>query len=491
MAVEQKPDVVIPPIPKDAPTRQLAPWPQIDKYPVVIGQNLTGNHLSAQFRLGTQGWRYGYVDVINELLEHDPHTRGVVRQRVLAVAGARVDVRPPKLPKKHKDTDLSQQIAEDFAYDFEAIPELSQALGQLNWGVVYGVSACEFDWNLDPEIGWEPIGMRFVHSRRLNYPDPSSWDLYCYDMGMVGPGLYFGPTTGLRGLRIADYPGKFGVHTPSLNGDYPTRDGEARYIAFYLLLKRMCVRATSQDFERLIRPWVLAYFAVEKDDAKNAIATEDDIAKADAAAKSLGAGALNTASLPDSIKIEIIRAAMAMQVGDFLSFLNAEISKAILGQSFTTEPGKNGNFAAMDIANKATLRILKYDAATLADTLRRDLAMRWMKLRYPQANRRLCPQIVLHVTELPEPDKIIEIAAKATSIDIPVDVDQIAELANLPIVPNELDEPRRTRMVAAGKSVEPGDDDPNEPGSSPEDPEPTKTPNDKKNGAQKKPPAEA
>lgn len=456
----------VPLTPEKAPL-VLAPAPVIDRYPIIRGRDITGDSLSATYRLCNTGWRYTYVDLLNELLEHDGHARGVVRQRVLAVAGASIDINPPKLPKGHPDEELASEIAEFFAMDFEAIPSLSQSLGQLNWAVIYGLTGAETEWNIDPDLGWEPTALSNIHSRRLNYSDPMSWDLYIYDQGLVGPGFYMGPTVSMRGLRVANYPGKFITHAPALNGDYVTRDGEGRYIGVLMMLKRMIMRATAQDFERVIRPWVVGYFNREVDaQTKVAIATEEDEQVLTQATQALGVGALNAAVLPNSTKLEILRAASAMDVKDFLTFLNQEISKALLGQAFTTEPGANGNFAAMDIANKNTLKILRYDASALADTIRRDLAMPWMRLRYPEANRRLCPDVKLHVNELPDPQKIMTLIKDATTTDIPVDVDWAAEELGLTIVPKEEgmeDEPRRTRMVSAAKTgIEPGEDDPNE-----------------------------
>lgn len=460
-----------PPVPKEPERALVAGPPVIDRYPTVIGASLTGQYLSAAYRLCATGWRYQYVDLINELLEHDPHTRGVARQRLLSVAAARVSITAPKLPKNHPDFDLAQEVAESFQYVFESIPARVQALHQLNWGVAYGLGGAEISWERTDE-GWEPVELANIHSRRLNFSDPTSWDLYIYDQGLVGPGYYMGPTTGPRGLRVADFPGKFIIHAPALNGDYPTRDGEARYVGFYMLLKRMVVRATSQDFERVIRPWVVAYFNRERKQGEPPIATKTDIEDAESAAKALGAGALNSVALPDSVKIEILRAVAQMNAGEFLSFLNREISKGWLGQAFTTEPGANGNFATATVAEKATLRICQYDGHCLGDTLKRDLAGPWFRLNYPGLNRKLCPDVDVIVESLLSPDEIMKLAAQGTSIDMPVDIDRLGTATGLPLVGKTDEDARRTRMVAAGKGetpapkhaataldVEPGEDE--------------------------------
>src|SRR5512135_438292 len=90
----------LPPAPGDAP---LAPFPNFDRYPVVIGSNLTLQYISSVFRLATTGYRREYVDVLDELLERDPATYAVYAQRVFGVAGARWTVEPAECEESERD----------------------------------------------------------------------------------------------------------------------------------------------------------------------------------------------------------------------------------------------------------------------------------------------------------------------------------------------------------------------------------------------------
>ena len=453
--------VVVPPAEAQpiAGSSLLARAPVIDRYPIIIGQNLTGQYLTSAYRSATSGWRYQLVDLLNELIEHDGHARAVVRQRILAVAGGRIEVLPAKLRKDHPDADLAKVLADDFSDQFEAIPARTQAIAQLNWGIFYGLSALETEWDNSDEQ-WSPIGLSNIHSRRLNYTNPTTWDVYIYDQGQVGPGYKTSPTNGIAGLRVADYPGKFIVHAPALNADYPTRDGEGRYIGILMLLKRAVMRASAQDFERTIRPWVLGYFNRDGETVQGgnvrSVANPEDISKLEQALTVLGAGAMSSAALPDSVRVELLRAASAMNATDFLSFLNREMSKALLGQAFTTEPGANGNLSTSQMAKEGTMEILRYDARCLADTLERDLTRPWMRLNYPDAHRILCPRIVIHVDEIPDPEKVMKIALQGTQIDMPIDADKLAEQTGLELIPaKDPSVPRRTRMIQSGKAPEP------------------------------------
>jgi hypothetical protein len=440
--------------PIDRVNRQT-PWarpPMIDKFPVILGQNLTGQSLSSAMRLCNSGFRYQYVDLIDELLENDPDTRAVVRARVIGVACGRYEVQPAKLPESASEAerDIAKQIADDYSLDFYNIPCLAQRLQQLAWADIYGVSGHEIIWEHPKADRWEPIDWAFIHSRRLNYMNPTSWDLYVYDQGLVGPGSdYMGPTVGVYGLPIAKYPGKFIVHTPSLSGQYPTRDGEARYIAFYMLLKRMVVRCSAQDFERVIRPWVIGYFNRQMLEGQTApFADKADIAALNDSLDAFGTGSMNWAALPNSVKVELLRAVSALSVTDFLGFLNRAIAKSLLGQAFTTEPGPNGNMATAEVADKNTTKILVYSSGTLCDTLRRDFAMPWMRLNRPALSRHFCPRHVANVEDLPSPAELVKMAKDMAMMDAPVDLRDLSQRTTVKLADSNDPDALRSRMIS-------------------------------------------
>lgn len=433
----------------------LAPAPVQDKYPVVIGQNLSLTYLASVFRLCTSGLRYGFVDALSELLENDPHARGVTRQRVLQIAGARIEVASAKLPPNDKDRKFAQEIADEVRRQFDNIPAFTQAIGSLAWGIIQGLAGHEVYWNRTSEGGWEIARLGFIHSRRLSFTDPRSTDVYVWDQGTVDGA--FG-NAAQYGLRVADFPGKFVIHNPQLSGEYAWRDGEGRYIAFYMALKRMIVRATAQDFERTIRPWVLGLFNRDEEKDTPTPAGQPDIDKLEASIKALANGTFNGATLPDSCKIEILRAASTLDAQKFAQWLDGQISKSVLGQTYTSEPGTSGARSASETAEKGTIRLGDYDGQCLADTLERDLVHWIVKFNYPGAESRLRPRVRVHVAE--DPMTLLERAKVGTSIDMPIDIDQLGDLAKLPIVDKDDDEARRTRMVGPGKGPTPSD--PNE-----------------------------
>jgi len=222
----------------------------------------------------------------------------------------------------------------------------------------------------------------------------------------------------------------------------------------------MITRASAQDFERVIRPWVLGYFnrAIQANQ-ESPVADTKDILLLNAALSALGAGSMNSAALPNTVKVELLRAAAAMEAKDFLDRANRAIAKSLLGQAFTTEPGPNGNMATAEVADKNTLKILEYSARTICDTFRRDLAMPWFRLNYPALSKYFCPRHVVNVTDLPSAKELMAMAKEGTSIGMPIEIADLAERTHLKVVAKDDEETPRTRMVTAKDGPNPPDAD--------------------------------
>ncbi len=456
------------------PDALLAPPPAVDRYPIVIGAPLRLDYITAQYRNATMGWRYGAVDVWNELLEHDPHSRGVIRQRLLPVVAARMDVVAAELAEDALESDkqLAKTIRNEVKRQLSRIPARTQAFGRLMWGVPYGMSACENDWDRDSSSpapkGWEVQGLRFIHSRRLNCTNPNSLDVYVYDQGPMSP-LAGGNYAAGLGLRMASFPGKFTLHCPALNGDYALRDGELRYVGVYLALKRMIVRCAAQDFERVIRPWVLGYFNREGDKSRVSVAAQQDINQLKSVLAALGMGSLNSAVLPDAVRVDLLKhVASAGNPREFAAWLDTQITESFLGQSYTTGPSQHGTHEAAGVAAQGTLKIHEYDAQCLADTLERDV-VRWIvELNWgPQIAKRFAPTIRFAVSDTPDPKRIADVAKILTAIDVELDARKVGEMAGMPVIAPGDDDTPRTRVVVAGPAaagpIEPAGDDPNDP----------------------------
>lgn len=434
-----------PPIRTAPDQNAVAPWPGVDRYPLVQGQSLTVSYLSSCFRLATTGYRMQYVDVLDELLEQDPHLFSVLQKRILSTANGRLEVVPAELRADHPDKGLAKEVADLVRKQIARIPELSKQLAALLWALYYGISAAEIFWTHDND-GWHVERLEFVHSRRLAYPDAQSWSLYVWDQGQVygwtSPWGSQPTNSGVFGTRVADWPGKFIIFVPQLRGDYPTRDGLGRQLATWAIFKRIGARGAVEYLERFAKGFMDVEYSTANEDTKGKPreATGEDIALAKKIAASIGPGSGSYGAHPDSVKInpKSFDGGSATKLGwpDWLTFCNGEESKCVLGSTLGTEVSTTGGSRALgEVQERAELDLEQYDAACLGEALKRDLATWIVRLNKPEALH-LVPRILIHVDKDPDPKALTEVIAGLVDMGAPVDADWAAEEVGLKLVPN-------------------------------------------------------
>ena len=464
-----------PPVPpvaqSDTAASALAPWPIVDKWPTIIGAGLSFAYLSATQRTALSGYRQPYVDLMREILERDPHLFAVLKKRVLAVAYARFEVTAavvPPGPEHDEDRKRAAAIAADIEARVRSIPRLHRAIAVLCWAVYYAVTGLEIHWTWSPDKGWNVSGLGFIHSRRLQYPDTASWDLYIWDQGMV---LWSGgeqaPTSNATyGLRVADFPHKFIIHAPQISGDYTTREGLGRMVSEWALSKRLGARTALAYLERFIKPWPMAEYNTKDPNLENdkkggpRVALKSDIDAANVALQSIGIGALSSYVHSDAIKVELVtpdkqRPKITFDV--YNQMCNAEVSKGVLGQTLTTEAGAHGGSGRGlgKVHQDEQRSLFEEDAIETGETLSDQLFRPLVLLNHKDAAH-LIPGCRIHIEES-DPQALMELATKGAKHGIPVDADKIAEEVGLAVVPNPTGAPRRMYPIL---EVDPGQMDP-------------------------------
>jgi phage gp29-like protein len=404
----------------------LTPAPGIDRYPTVRGAGITLEYISSALRSATSGLRESWVDLLSELIERDPHAFSVVMKRILAVAGGRVEITAAITEASDPDYKKAQDIAGFVAAQVDQLDDLASSVAHLLWGIYYQIAGCEILWEQDGH-DWNVKALDRIGSRRLWYPDPASWDVFVYQARDVGTGGY-------RGLRVGDFPGKFVLHAPVLRGDAPTREGLGRELAFWMSMKGVAARAAVAYVEGYSRQkYVATYQRGAAASSKGTNADARDIARASATVTALAEGVFAGGVLPDSIKLELLRTQGGISHADWIKLCDDQITKAVLGQTGTTDMGKNGSRAQAQTMRDDQVQLTRYDAQSLAATLRRDLVRPLTLLNFAGAER-LVPRVTVHANENPDPAKILAMAKDAVSIGMPLDADRLGAMTGLPLV---------------------------------------------------------
>jgi hypothetical protein len=141
----------------------------------------------------------------------------------------------------------------------------------------------------------------------------------------------------------------------------------------------------------------------------------------------------------------------------FVALCNAEMSKAVLGQTDTTEAGPNGSRSSTETRKQGTYELYRSDSSGMSDSLERGLVKWLVRLNFPDAEH-LTPRIIVHATEEPNPDAILERAIKAAGAGAEVDADEVCEQAGIALVPQQQEgeekKPRRLYPMAPLKPYE-------------------------------------
>jgi phage gp29-like protein len=422
----------------------VAPPPLADRYPTVIGAQLQFNYVATVARLCTTGYRQQAVDLWRELLEQDPHLASVLQKRILSVANGELQILPADLEEDDPEYKLAVRACEMVKREFARIPNLTGALCSLLWAIYYACTAAEIIWSRDAD-GWHVDRLEFVHTRRLAWPDMQSWDAYVWDQGQVyGWNSPWGSTptnSGVFGLRLADWPGKFIFFAPQLFGDYPTRDGLARQVAMWAAFKKAGVRGAIDYLERFAKGFVDITFTTTATGEPRG-ATDEDIAFAQQLANVLGPGNGRTATHPDSIKIEPQAfdkggAGSKLTWSEWTAICNSEMSKIVLGGTLGTDVGKGGgNRALGEVQERGEVDLEQFDATVLAETLKRDLVTWLVRLNMPEALH-VVPRVLIDIEAEPDAASVCANIAILVDRGAPLDAEDAAMKAGFKLVPNE------------------------------------------------------
>ena len=443
----------IPPIETTRAQNAVAPAPLTDRYPLIIGRSLTDRYLGNVFRLCLSGYRMQYVDLLDELLEHDGHLYSVIEKRVLSTANGRLAIKAFELPDDHPDRKLAQDAADMVQREVNRIRNLTQSIATLVWGIFYGVSAAEIMWTKDAD-GWHVDRLDFIHSRRLSYPDAQSWSLHIWDQGQVlgwnNPWGESATNSGYFGTCVAAWPGKFIVFAPQLRGDYPTREGVGRQSASWALFKRIGARGAMDYLERFAKGFMDGTYATQ-DDGKPREATPEDVAELKDALGAIGPGGTSYAAHADSTNIEPKgyegAGTAKITYSEWMEFCDSQNSKIVLGGTLSTDhkgSGGLGGSGTAEVQERGEVDLEQFDATCLADAFDDSVVYWLVRMNMPEALR-CVPKAFVNVDREPDAKTIIENTLNLTKAGARVDLEKVSSQTGLALIPQEADEQGRTK----------------------------------------------
>jgi len=310
-----------------------------------VATGLTPQQLAAILRDCDQGEIESFMKLAEEMEERDPHYASVMGQRKRAISGVMPQIVPAS--EDAKDTQIADWVREHIA-EAEWFPALVEHLLD---AVGKGFSVVEVDWARDGSTWW-PQGVDWRHQRFFK-PDR-----------ITGEELRLLTDDEPADGELLEH-GKFIVHKASLKSGHFFRGGIARVVVFSWMCKGYSLKDWMAFVELYGIPLRLGRY--------DAAATDDDIRTLFRAVANVGTDA--AAVIPKGTDIEFTEAKSGggnQPVFENLSrYLDEQISKAVLGQTMTTDNGSS--MAQANVHNDVRLDIAQADARSVCGTINRDL----------------------------------------------------------------------------------------------------------------------
>lgn len=325
--------------------------------PVVSGHpamGLTPTRLAWLLRDAEDGDPTAYLELAEDMEERDPHYRSVLATRKFQVAGLEIQV--------DAATDEKADVAmADFLRDWISREQLPLELFDILDAVGKGYSATEILWE-SSEGQWLP--------ERLEWRDPRWFWLDNVDRKTLMLRTEQGPQP------LTPY--KYIVHCHKSKSGLPVRGGLARVAAWSYLFKNYDIKGWVQLAEIFGVPLrVGKYGAGATENDKKALLTAVANICQDTAA-----------IVPASMQIEWVEAKLSGNITLFenlANFLDRQVSKAVLGQTGTTDVGQHVGTA--NAHEQVREDIETADCIQLSATLNRDLVRPVIDLNFGPQKR--------------------------------------------------------------------------------------------------------
>lgn len=321
-------------------------------------QSMTPERLARILRDAEMGDPVEYLELAEEMEEKDLHYRSVLSTRKLQVSG--LDITVVSASDEAADVAAADLVREWLEWD-ELQPSLFDVLDAVGKG--FSVT----------EIIWDTSGKRWM-PKALLWRDPR-W-------------FRFDPADG-RTVRLLDAGGqllpltpfKYIVHVHKTKSGLPIRGGLAYAIAWFWLFKNFDIKSWVQFAEIFGHPLRVGKYG--------AGASAEDKATLLRAVRNIARDA--AAIIPESMILEFVEAKISGNIDLYeklASYLDRQTSKAVLGQTGTTDTGQHVGTA--NAHEQVREDIEKSDAGQLAASLNRDIVRPMIDLnlgprsRYPR-----------------------------------------------------------------------------------------------------------
>jgi phage gp29-like protein len=340
---------------------------------------LTPHRLSQILQAAEIGDPYLYLELAEEMEEKDLHYLAVLGTRKNAVSQLDLVVRAASSAADDQRTaSIVREMIVDGPFQLDSVMfDILDAVGK-------GFSATEIVWDRSGRE-WFPVELKWRDPRWFAFDwisgeqmlvrtlkgeteaAPASFETRPRHFGGSIPGSTQ-TGIGIQPMTARLAPFKFIVHFAKAKAGLPVRGGLARAAGWAYLFKNYVLKDWVTFTEVFGQPLRVGKY--------HPGASEQDKQALLQAVSNIGTDA--AAIIPESMLIEFTEAhqtGSAELYEHFCEYLDSQVSKAVLGQTLTTEMPRSGSGsrAAAQVHDAVRRDILNADARRLAATLNRDL----------------------------------------------------------------------------------------------------------------------
>lgn len=340
---------------------QLPLWAQYQR----IGGPMTPEQLTQALRLADQGSMALLADLFLDARKKDGHLQSILGTREMMLQNLPWEVLPGcDNPRKIdlEAVDVCKAAIADAVggYDEEGVQLVGfrGLLGHLQGGVSHGYAVSETvyevrDGHLLPR-GWNLLGpRRIVFDQKTARP-------HWYDAGT--PGLTYPGVDLLAGFT----PGKIILHQPRITGDGPTSEGLCRVLLWAALFRNWALRDWAALGELAWKPWRKGIYKTK--------AQQPEIEALIQKLRAWSSGGVAVFNDNADISVEWPKGiGPGASHKELRGELAGDMSKAVVGQTLTTDAGDKGARSLGEVHKDVKADIRESDACNDAETIRRDL----------------------------------------------------------------------------------------------------------------------
>lgn len=315
-----------------------------DRYGEYNVGGITPSLLASVIAQANSGDYSGVAPICNSIESRDAHISSVLQTRKYGILGLDYNIEP--YSQDSKDINIAEFVNECIL----DINNFDDALYDFMDAVFKGFAVAEIMWDYD--------GRNYITELITVPQNKITWT------NSTSPRLLTAqqPYTG-----IPLEENKFVVHIhKTRTTSLPTKQGLFQCIAWLYIFKSFAMRSWARFSELYGMPLRLGKY--------DASARDEDVQALYNALKSLGNDAAGVIS--QSTMIEFIEASKSSSIDVYqvlIDTCNSEISKAVLGQTLSTEQTGNGSYAMAKVHNDVRDDIRNADCEILSNTIRNQI----------------------------------------------------------------------------------------------------------------------